>query len=451
MEQKAVQENPNKYSDKQMLLLFEIIMVFLSVAGSILIGMRLKQEWIWIGKSCFAVSFAAILFIQVLKFMCEKKMEETNCTNIKQWNIYSSSILFLAVHLYSLGVIYLSAFHNLYGLWMLGGWVLGISVNHYFGACYEIFLCISYCMLYGKDIEEFFFLFVIAIGCCLLAPYLRKVSTIGYVVLIVLLCNGMLLIIQTDFQWKSIVSLNSLGWECSVVFCLLLATLLAWTYTRRIHTGSFSFIRLEIKEFFSEEESSWEPGEYIKIGDLEQQAGKENVVLEQIIKEEYPLWRELKKRFPLKAAHMKRVAEFSKKAALEIEADALLAYAGGLYHEIGRLQQGEYVSQGVLLGMEHAFPAELISVIEEHNVNYKLPVSKEATIVMLADGIASMLEKAGVKKVAYNEGEFIKKFFQMRITNGNMKESEMTFREYARLCDWFCKFVQQMNKEEGNR
>jgi putative nucleotidyltransferase with HDIG domain len=90
--------------------------------------------------------------------------------------------------------------------------------------------------------------------------------------------------------------------------------------------------------------------------------------------------------------HSVRIGDLSLRAALEVGADEMLALAGGLYHEVGKINGKNYIEEGLIIAEEYAFPKELKAILKEHNIKYEKPNSVEAAIVMLSDNVVSTIE-----------------------------------------------------------
>jgi len=148
---------------------------------------------------------------------------------------------------------------------------------------------------------------------------------------------------------------------------------------------------------------------------------------------------ELKKYSEALFEHSKRIADLSFRAALEIGADAKLALAGGLYHEIGRIKGGaNYIEDGLAIADEYKFPASLKAIIREHNNKYGKPSSLEACLVMLSDSVESSISY--VKK---NEGnkftadKIIENVFRLRMDKGTFDACPLKIRDYKKLKEFY--------------
>lgn len=138
-------------------------------------------------------------------------------------------------------------------------------------------------------------------------------------------------------------------------------------------------------------------------------------------------------------AHSEKIADLAFRAALEIGADAKLALAGGLYHEIGRIKNsGNYIEDGLAIADEYKFPAELKAIIKEHNIKYGKPGSLEACLVMLADSleasISYVLKNKGNK---YSTEKIIDSVFKLRMDKGIFDACPLKIKDYKRLKEFF--------------
>lgn len=138
--------------------------------------------------------------------------------------------------------------------------------------------------------------------------------------------------------------------------------------------------------------------------------------------------------------HSKDVAEMSKNAAIEIGANPYIAYAGGMYHDIGKLFGKEYVKEGIKYAKKNGLPREVCSIILTHNVKVNYPKTKEAAIVMLADTAASAamyLKSKESKNV--NEKTVIENALIQRLGSGTLNESGLSIEEFYKIKQSFIK------------
>jgi putative nucleotidyltransferase with HDIG domain len=139
--------------------------------------------------------------------------------------------------------------------------------------------------------------------------------------------------------------------------------------------------------------------------------------------------------------HAERIADLSYRAAYEIGADAKLALAGGLYHEIGKIKGGaNYIDDGLTIADEYSFPKELKAIIREHNIKYGKPGSIEAAIVMLSDSVEATISYIVKSKGnKYTTDKIIDNIFQMRMDKGTFDSCPLQIKEFKKLRDFFIK------------
>lgn len=145
-----------------------------------------------------------------------------------------------------------------------------------------------------------------------------------------------------------------------------------------------------------------------------------------LLDEESELFQRLKANEEL-YQHSLNVARIAEGVAASVDADRTLVRAGAMYHDIGKLTGGEdYVTEGVALCRENQVLDRVIRLIEEHNVNYKIPTSKEAAAVMLADTIVSTMEFNQKKGKETNPELLVEKIFKIRKEKGALEASGIT-------------------------
>jgi len=195
-------------------------------------------------------------------------------------------------------------------------------------------------------------------------------------------------------------------------------------------TGVFSFVMPILSQFFSNRKESqpWESRSLRKEGiEKKEVPQKEKKTKEKkstkhlLLDENSELFQQLKENQKL-YQHSLTVAQIAEMVAASIDADRVLTRAGALYHDIGKLIDGEdYVAEGVALCRDNQVPDAVICLIEEHNVNYKIPTSKEAAAIMLADTVVSTLEFNRKKGKEADTELLVEKIFKIRKEKGTLK------------------------------
>ena len=124
-------------------------------------------------------------------------------------------------------------------------------------------------------------------------------------------------------------------------------------------------------------------------------------------------------------------------SAKAINADEDIAFAGGLYHYIGKMAGTNYVHEGIKIAGRYKLPSEIKNIIIEHNVKNRLPKSKEAAIVMLADTAVSAVEYLRTNKKNVDEVTVFENSLMTRLKNGALNDSKMTIAEFNIVKDIF--------------
>jgi putative nucleotidyltransferase with HDIG domain len=205
----------------------------------------------------------------------------------------------------------------------------------------------------------------------------------------------------------------------------------------------------------------------------------------------HPLLRQLLLRTPGTYHHSLLVANLAERAAEVIGADPLVARVGAYYHDIGKMRNpsafienqtgsnphdeldalvsagivAAHVRDGLALAERYRLPAVIREMIPGHHGNsvvkyffqlaqqrgqepdeakYRYPGprprSKEAAIVMLADGT-----EASVRSLAEKNADTIRvmvdKIASERLGDGQLDDSDLTLRDVQRIKDAFCELL----------
>lgn len=278
----------------------------------------------------------------------------------------------------------------------------------------------------------------------LLFSLLKGLDAIFYLALILLACDGILQFVTCQFS----LSVIQKHWVEAVIEIgsVLALVLIGVVYIKKWGAGQWE----PEHSLFSEEEGQAEEdeGEVSKktsgIQDLftegEQQESTEAEQLEILASPEYELMLRLKEYSEELFSHSLRISELSAQAAFAVGGDAVLAKAGGLYHEIGRMVDGnDYIEAGTRLGREYGFPENLLAVMRQHSTGFELPKSMEAAVVMLSDCIVSTSEylvKNGKREMLSDE-QLVNSIFQNRLEKGNLKYAGMTTDQIQDLLEFY--------------
>ena len=209
-----------------------------------------------------------------------------------------------------------------------------------------------------------------------------------------------------------------------------------------------------------------------------------------------PLLKDLSLRAPGSFNHSLQVANLAEAAADQIGADALLTRVGALYHDIGKMQKAEYfvenqrtgsnphdnlkpkmsaliianhVKKGLELAKENNLPERVVNFIPTHHGTARIeyfyrkaveqtdpndppilesefrypgprPNSKETGILMLADSIEAASRSLDDPSHSRLKS-LIDLIFKERIEDGQLDDTELTFRDLRQIKD---KFLQML-------
>lgn len=356
-------------------------------------------------------------------------------------------------------------------LWMAGGIVIGGLLNPYLGAGFHLIFTYLYCSLYDHVLEEFIYLFVIGTIMCMLAGYMKSFYSFLYVAVIAFSMDIIFLFALNHFILHNSLTRDGILSAVIGIIILFATFLLKVKYAPAPLYWSESDSNKKFWEEHNPEslQQSLEPlidnenREYAEsvseqelLHVLKQNEEKENSLkmkfssgqpddMEQefdyrkIITSDAPLMQRLNDELPGVYRHSLLISLLSEKAAGAIHGNRLLAKAGGMYHEIGRLNEGDYIEQGVILANEHDFPKELIQILAEQNFKLTKPSSKESAIVMLTDTIITTIkyfEKDNDLKRPSHE-KLIEDIFDVRFEQGGLDDSGLTLADYKKLKEFY--------------
>lgn len=138
--------------------------------------------------------------------------------------------------------------------------------------------------------------------------------------------------------------------------------------------------------------------------------------------------------------HSCEISRLSGAVAGEMGFDSLLASAGGMYHEIGRIEpNGNALETSIQLAEEYHFPERMIEIIRQHSTKSENPKSPEAAIVMLSDYIITTgeyLEKNNKRDAISNE-KLVNSIFKNRMEKGNLEEAGLSEEQLSQLQECF--------------
>lgn len=345
--------------------------------------------------------------------------------HIELFNKQANLIFFGCGFFISLIGVMLSTNYAVYNWWMIGSALIAVLIYPYFGLIFHLIFTFLFCAVNNPGMEYFAYYFIIGSIICVLANYIINTKTIGYVIMITLSIHVTLIFIIHNFNFTASMNLNAI---ISLVSTLTVIGLAYLIYR-------FSIPILETDKIKEKDED--EEGEEIIVNDKKE--SDEQLKLDVIMNGEYELIRRLSNYSKNLYIHSVDVGEMSARAARLIHANEDIARAGGLYHEIGRINGKNYIEEGVKIAVEQRFPDSVIQIIKQHNIKFEKPKSKEAAIVMLTDSVLSTMEyiSSMPNKKNITPQELVESIFQIRLSKGTLEESGINVEEFKILKEFY--------------
>jgi putative nucleotidyltransferase with HDIG domain len=220
-----------------------------------------------------------------------------------------------------------------------------------------------------------------------------------------------------------------------------------------------------------------------------------DVTLIELSNSSQKLLRRLSEEAPGTNQHSLQVANLAEEAILRLGGNPLLARAGAMYHDIGKIMQPQYFTEnqamglnphqnhtslesaqiilehldhGVELAHKHKLPEQIIDFIRTHHGTTKtayffnksigidgetdeknftypgpLPSTRETAVVMLADSIEAA-SRSLVDKTNENFKKIIDLVFNQKIEAGQLNEAPLTFKDINLLKEVFLEKLQNI-------
>ena len=331
---------------------------------------------------------------------------------------------------FMLSFLFLGAFpvRNVGVLWLLVVAFAAMEAGLELAASLHVLLMIGYVILVlmdGGDLYAFavaiLFGFLLA---TLFSLYRTREATV-YLAVILLAVDGVLQLVRYRLNMHALLARG--GQIASEMAGILVMVFLGYFYLRHVQN----------QECAVERGGAGRSQENVPMAS---EQVSERDFLERLLEEECSLAVELREYSGNLYRHSRMVSDLAGRAADAIGVDALLARAGGMYHELGRMAGSEnYIESGIALGEEHAFPEKLQAVIRQHSPGYEIPRSPEAAVVMLSDCILSTgdyLTKSGMRERLTDE-KLVHNVIQNRLSRGNLRDSGMTVEQLEILQTYF--------------
>ena len=167
-------------------------------------------------------------------------------------------------------------------------------------------------------------------------------------------------------------------------------------------------------------------------------------MLDAMIKEDYPLAKEIRQFSKSEYNHAIRVSNISYRCALRIGADEKIAAAAGFYYRLGKLEGEPVVKNGVKLAENYFFPEKVVQILREYGGEEELPSSLESAIVHMVDAVVKKLEVLDKQTI---ESEWNQDMVVYQTLNE--LSSQGVYDKAGMSMNLFLKLREQLVKEEG--
>ncbi|MHB8128537.1 MAG: HD domain-containing protein [Mobilitalea sp.] len=451
------------------------ILPVLSMVISILPGVINKASGIDIVK----IGILTLVLTTVATFYI--RLNADNILDIK----LAKTIITLG-YLGSLGLLLLVPGPENLSFWMLGGVLVAMLIDSKLGLLLHFNLTFIMGITLSLHPEIVIQILIIGVIMSLLAKALKQKATVIYAAIIILSTNITLAFVINNFVFEEKKNYNYMNSLFSILAVLVTAYLINIFYDKVINKRpdevlsenlmnssilgttitpaekSNSAEELLSKDIITEEFTSANAIEnnlLLKVSVLELNSyTDENLDISHnlgtrtsydvLCDFDNELIQKMKQYSEILYSHSIRIGNISWRAAIEIGANEYLALAGGLYHEIGKINGKNYIEESLIIAEDYAFPKELKAILKEHNIKYEKPSSVEAVIVMLSDNIVSTIdyiEKTGDKKFTTNK--IIDNIFQMRMDKGTFDMSSLSLKDFIKLKEFYQKEFNSNTKE----
>lgn len=319
---------------------------------------------------------------------------------------------------FSLVGVLLAGKYEIYQLWMLGAILIAALIHNYLGIAFHLLFTFWYYMIQINSIEYFILDILMGTILCILTKYTKKLNTLLYTIIIVISIHISLLLLVHNFLYRqSMIKETIFSVGSSVILIII----------------SYAAIQFYNHKIVKQQNRQLQQNRL-----MEEQKPKKRT-LEEIGEPNFELLVKFQEFSKSIYIHSVDIAEISFHAAAEIGKDAQLAKVGGLYHEVGRINGGNYIEEGIRLAKQYDFPEEVIEIIRQHNSKVESPKFPEAAIVMLTDSIVSALEyvEKTEKRQTVPIPDLVSNIFENRLSKGLLNEAGLSIEDYVALKNFY--------------
>lgn len=380
------------------------------------------------GFFVLSVVFGLIFFFYI-KLLQDKKLIDA-----KVWWIPGAGYIFSMLFLCNSSRI------SQVPLWILGTVMIAAYVDVTFGLMITYSIVFLAASVSSWKMDGLLIPVIMATFSCLTVKMMKRRKQLLYIMILqvstsvtlILLINGFSLTLLTETKYLGIIVTNLLV-TLAVYFITKLMPVPEQKNSYFLTTTQEELVAATEYELFKEELSSTK--DFVSIEESEK-ATRE--LLKQAVSAEAFLLTNMKEESAKLFLHSEQVANLSEQAAERIHADKLVAFAGGWYHEIGRLKGKDYVENGIALIQEQKLPEILEQMIAQHNYKNMFPKSQEAAIIMLSDNMISTvtyLKNNPDKKITAEK--IVDNTFTLLLSKGAFDEAGFRLVDFVHLKEFY--------------
>lgn len=372
---------------------FSIVIYIILILGAVVIGFVRDYSVV---KNMVNIVTAVVCGILVQCFYTH-----SGGKNIKELH---SEILFFFSLLITLALIFLYSYEFVGGLWLISVAVISAVDGMKQGMIFYFLSMVQYVLYVADYIQNSkIILYYLVFGAVVVLLFAENsIKELLYSTVAVIALSAVLLIIQFGFD-LTLLSKN----KTYLIIQIMSSFVVAFT----------AFVVRYMFEQFG------------KIKDLcVEDTEKMNYLLEA----DCELIRRLQTFSANLFIHSMRVSVMSMRVAQKMGYNSLLAKAGGMYHEIGRIKKEEnYVEATNDIAYAYDFPKCLTNLILQNCDKEEKPESREAMVVMLSDSIISMAEyfERNTDKSRPSKEKLIESVFANRQKKGKFDNVDISEKE----------------------
>ena len=374
-------------------------------------------------------------------------------------NLRLSKTIIVFGYLGSITLLFLLPNPELDSLWLIGGLLISMLIDNKLGLLCNFILAFLLGFSHSLEPQQLIQLLIVCVLLSVLSGAIKNKATVVYAVIIILSINITVAFAINNFSFSKEMNYDYVRSLFNILTVMVLSYIIAFLYqkfikneiptTNPVDDSSLNQSVIAIQELATSDEVMTKGFE----SELERKIKKQlatsetsrdngtdcdKTSYEKLCNTDNELMNELREKSEELYLHSLLIGELSERAASIIGANAKLAKAGGLYHEIGKIRSQYYIEEGLRLAKEHSFPEEVAAIIREHNVKYDRPSSVEAAIVMLSDNVVSTIdyiEKTNDNR--YTTHKIIENIFQMRLEKGTFDASELNLKDFKLLKEFY--------------